>query len=62
VTLTSVSPEVALSAIGGGILAVARMIVWLIGLAIAIKGSRAADRAAVLHAYLSRPRSRSRSE
>jgi hypothetical protein len=38
------------------------MIIWLIGPAIAIKGSRAADRAAVLHAYLSGPRDRSRSE
>jgi hypothetical protein len=43
--------EIALSVIIGGIVAFARMIVWLIGLVIAIRGSRAKDRADVLHAY-----------
>jgi len=53
VTLTaaSVGPEIALSIIVGGIVAFARMIVWLIGLVVAIRGSCAKDRAAVLRAY-----------
>ncbi|VVJ21484.1 Uncharacterised protein [Amycolatopsis camponoti] len=55
-TITAVGPEVAWSVLGGGILALARTIVWLIGLTLAIRGSRTADRPAVLRAYLSRRR------
>jgi hypothetical protein len=46
-----VDPEIAWSLIVGGIVAFARMIIWLIGLVVAIRGSRSKDRAAVLRAY-----------
>jgi hypothetical protein len=44
-------PEIALCVIVGGIVAFARLIVWLIGLVVAIRGTRARDRVAVLRAY-----------
>lgn len=52
-TVIGVTPEIALSVIVGGIVAVARMIIWLVGLVVAIRGSRSKDRAAVLRAYSS---------
>lgn len=41
------------SVMSGAAIAVSRLIVWLLGLVVAVRGSRAEDRARILQAYSS---------
>lgn len=51
-TAAGIANEIALSVVVAGVLASIRLIVWLLGLMVALRGSEAKDRAIVLRAYL----------
>lgn len=54
-TATYVGSTLVMAAAIGGFVSVVRLIVWLVGLIITIRGSRAQDRAEIIRAYSEPP-------